>query len=96
MQVEVNLLLLDAGRPLRRDVVRGVLDAEDPFPVDHDTVPPAVAVHGATEQARPETALGLDIRGVEHDDPPDDLHVGIFRRRTNHRKDRLYSPSSAG
>lgn len=74
MKIEVDLLLLAANWPLRRDVVRGVLDAHDPFIVDHDAVPVVVAVHCAAEQPGPETALGVDVFGVEYDDASNDLH----------------------
>ena len=70
VQVEVDLLLLAASRPLRRDVVRGVLDADDPFSVDHDAVPVVVAMLRAPKQTGPETTLGFNVRGVEHDDAP--------------------------
>ena len=39
VQVQVHLLLLRPGRPLRREVIRGALDADDPFAVDDDAVP---------------------------------------------------------
>ena len=73
-KVQINLLLLAADWPLRRDVVRGVLNADDSFTIDHDAVPVAVALHCAAEQPGPELALAVDVLGVEHDDAPDDPH----------------------
>lgn len=49
MQVDVHLLLLGAGRPIRWHVARGQLHAHDPFAVDHDAVPVLVAMHSATQ-----------------------------------------------
>src|SRR6476660_953343 len=76
MQVDVYLLLLGTVRPIRCHVVWGKLHAHDPLAVDHDAVPVLVAVHHAAEESSPKPALGFDIAGVKHNDPPDDLHVG--------------------
>jgi len=73
VQVEVDLLLLAASRPLRRDVIRDALDAHDPFAGGHDAVPVVVAMHGPLEQPGPEAALRINLSGIEHDHAPDDL-----------------------
>src|SRR5581483_10463147 len=56
VQVEVDLLLLCAGRPLWRDVVWRALNPHDPFAIDHDAVPIVVTMHGAAKQTCPEAA----------------------------------------
>ena len=68
MKVEVDLLLLAANWPLRWDVARGVLNADDPFAIDHNAVPVVIALHCAAGQPGPEVALLVDVVGVEHDD----------------------------
>lgn len=47
MQVDVHLLLLGTGRPIRCHMVRCKLHAHNPLAVDHDAVPALVPVHDA-------------------------------------------------
>lgn len=74
VQVDVYLLWV-AVRPHRRHVVRGPLDPHDPAAVAiDDVVPIPVGEHATAEHARPEGALGLEVRSVEHHYLPDQLH----------------------
>lgn len=78
MQIEVDLLLLVTGRPLRRYMIRCQLDPDNPLAIDDDAVPIIVAMHGSIEHAGPELTLCIDVARVEHDDPPNDLHARIL------------------
>ena len=74
VQVEMDLLRI-AIRPHRRHVVWGALDPHDPaaLAID-DVVPITVGEHPPAEHARPEGALGLEVRSVEHHYLPDQPH----------------------
>jgi hypothetical protein len=78
VQIEVDLLRVPV-RPFGRDVVGGELDADHPpIPwVDH-AVPVVFGDHAPTEQARPERALGPEVRGIEHDHRSPDVHGAII------------------
>jgi hypothetical protein len=80
VQVEMHLLLLGTRRPVRCHMVWGMLYPHDPVAVDSNAVPVRVAVHLAAQDGGPESALGLDIVGVEYNDPSDDLHVSSCLR----------------
>jgi hypothetical protein len=68
VQVEVDLLRA-ALRPIRRDVVRGKLDADPPLARGvNDAVPTVIPRRRAPENSGPEPALRMQICGVEHDD----------------------------
>jgi len=75
MQIEVHLLLLGTGRPIRCHMVRGKLHTHDPLVADHDAVPVLVPVHYSVQEASPKRALGFDVTGIKHNHSPDDLHV---------------------
>src|SRR5450759_5535672 len=55
-------------------MVWGELDAQRRPPVDDDGVPVDVTLDRAAVHGRPETALSLQIGGVEHDGGPLDVH----------------------
>ena len=67
VQVEVHLPLLRARGPLRPDVVRRVLHADDPFAVGHDAVPVAPPDGPCAIYRAAHAAAGRDRRGVDPD-----------------------------
>src|SRR5215211_2636821 len=73
-QVEVDLLLGCAVRPVGRDMVGRQLNTDLRFAVDHHHVPVVLGVDRAVEHAGPEGALRPEICGVEHDDLTIDPH----------------------
>lgn len=75
VQVEVHLLGRSVG-PIGRHVTGRELHPEEPLPgaVD-DAVELVVAEHVSVQHARPEGALGREVRGVEDDDVAHQLHV---------------------
>jgi hypothetical protein len=77
VEVEVNLLWRPIG-PLGRDMVGRKLDAQPPFAINKDAVPVTVWVDRAAEQRSPERALSRQVRRVENDDLPSDLHTVIL------------------
>jgi hypothetical protein len=73
-QVEVDLLLGCAVRPVGRDMVRRQLNSDPRFAVDHHPVPVVLGVDRAVEYAGPESALSREICGVEHYNLTSDAH----------------------
>lgn len=77
VEVEVDLLWR-AVRPLWLDVVWNQLDAELPLAIDPDVAPAcAVFNHRSAKQPGPEGALGVNVRGVEHDHPVFHVHLEL-------------------
>lgn len=95
VEVEVDLLLLGAVRPLWCDVVRGPLDSDAPLPGGvNDTVEVVIVVDDVpADDTGPESTLGRGVGGVQHDDAPDRLHRrdtsdGDFPKRRSGRDGR--------
>lgn len=73
-QVQVDLLLGCAIRPVGRDVVRCQLHSHLWFTVDEHHMPVILGIDGAVEYPGPEPALGCDVGCVEDDDLMVDAH----------------------
>lgn len=66
-QVEMHLLWRRTVRPVRRNVVGCVLNANARLAVDNDHVPPITPIDLATQHSGPECTLFIEIGRVEHD-----------------------------
>jgi len=77
VDVEVDLLLLPAVRPLRSDVVRCELKTQARLAVDEHGVPVIVRVDRSGQQPGPEGALGVQIGSIENDYLPGNPHSFI-------------------
>jgi len=85
VQIEVDLLLLRAVRPLGRDVRGIALDTNPPLAlgVNH-AVPVIVTHHAAAYDGGPKTTFGLEVGGVKDDNAANEFHDGgLGAERTN-------------
>lgn len=70
----MDLLRRITGRPVRRSMVRGELDADPRLAVDDHRMPIVVPLDLGAEDSSPERALRIEIRCVEGNNLIPDLH----------------------
>ncbi len=74
-EIEMDLLLLRAIRPLRWDMVRSKLEPDYPLAVHREGMPVILGIDLSIQQCCPEATLGGQIRGVDDDELQFDSHA---------------------